>query len=393
MNIFRKQALESRFKKKELHLNVYEIKSKVLWLIILFIFIISLLIWCFFGNILLSIYAEGIVMPKNSKFYSLVNKEKQLIEKIHYSSGIFQKGQIIFELTSPELNNQLKGYKDSIKVLKRNHNDLIKYINRKQRKDNQFIVNKNKYIDNYIKALQDQEAFLRKKLIGEENLKTQGFISENNFFNTKEKLSKVIAEKDKLLSDLHETSYNSLTNEYDDYSKLKFLEYQIREVQNNIDLIQTKINEAKYIRAPKKGIITEIKRSEGEYLPTSLLLAEFLVSDSFNEYEVLCFVKNSDAKKIKIGNKVIIKLQNEIIKNFFYDKGEVIEVSRLPVSQDYMLRILGNNKLPDLVNNSYIPIRIKVNKNNLYIDSIGTTAEIRIIVLKSSPFKIVYNYF
>ncbi len=395
MNYFRKEALESRFRKDGLAQINRDDRSffKKILLIIALIFASGSIFAFFFFKIEFTIEAVGVLMPKNAEIHLIKNLENQYLKKIHiYDQLPILNNKILFEFNPSELQIKLESDKLLLEKLENRIIALTKLTEKsKDRRDN-ISLTKNQYLHNHIGSLNDEEKFLMHRLKAEENLAKQGFATKKSVADTRNQLIEIKAKRERMVSDLEQVEYEIIMEENKNFHEIDLLKYQIQELKNNINIVESKILAANIIRAKGNGIIKEIRVSEGEHYKEGEVIAEYLSGD-FSEYEVICFIPIDQSKKISANSIAKIRLKNKIFKSFTSYKAILLDISMIPASISYVSKLIGDNSLTSsLIKQPVVIAKFMFQKDyNFTIQDIGTIADVEIVIAKATPFEILYT--
>lgn len=144
--------------------------------------------------------------------------------------------------------------------------------------------------------------------------------------------------------------------------------------------------------AAKSDLNTE--KSINPYLLRPISASKFLHN---SDYYALLFVKSSEGKKINAGMQV--KIHPTIFSDFEFKniKGQVVKISKYPVSKEIAYSYLGNMNLVEEYFLSGSPFLVTVKLENIInkdlvnsIDS-GSIVTAKIIYKISTPFELFFN--
>lgn len=120
-----------------------------------------------------------------------------------------------------------------------------------------------------------------------------------------------------------------------------------REVELRIERLERQVEEHSVVRSPYAGRILEVSIAEGRIITEGQRIASLEASGTDASLEALCFYDLGEGKKIDPGDP--IQLTPSTVQRARYGsiRGEVIEISTLPLTPAAIERKLGNAELAD----------------------------------------------
>lgn len=259
-----------------------------------------------YGNVMLTVDAEGIVEPENEVL--LLSPASSIIKKIHKVPGSHvNTGDVILILDPEPVKEGIERLEDQLEVM-RNSLQKNRLNSRSTRID----------LDYNVEMKKLKVASIKSELTDQEQLLEVGGISPAAFEKTKQEL--VIAEKD-LEMILEKNRIRLQQLEADEKGLLLEIDMHERELNAKRELLNNMI-----VRAPSDGIVLNIYGKEGEKINNAQLLVQ--MSD-LTTYKVIGSVDEKMADMIKTGRTVYAVFDDEQLPGKIGNIKPLIEDNRI----------------------------------------------------------------
>jgi membrane fusion protein, peptide pheromone/bacteriocin exporter len=320
----------------------------VFFIYLLLVIIITTFIWMWFGEIDITVRANGILRPGES-ISVIRNINGGEIEKLfYYENKNVNKGELLYVVDSSNLELQLdKFVKERDRLTSEVEN--LKILEKSIKQENNFFKEGNiEFYNRYLVYKYEKERLLldytqaRSKYTREEQL-SPSFTAANRLeeLKTAYSIARINYERffsETLVSIKKETESNEVS--------LMDVESQIMDLQNKIDLNS--------VKAPINGSVqVYYEFNIGDYIPSGIEVMRIIPDQGKNDYKVEVVVENKDISHLKIGQKVKFRILALPYKEYGTLDGKIIKISRDTIS--------GENK----ANMSYL-IEADINGIQLY---------------------------
>ena len=195
-----------------------------------------------------------------------------------------------------------------------------------------------------------------------EDLRTQIEMTQDEIYVTQRTLTESVLQQTQLF--------------IQDERELLDLDLQIREKSRELELLQGQALKDGVIRTPYRGIVSEIKVDNGQFVTRNDVLVSLiptpgeLVEEDINELrQGIVFIKATEGKKIRKG--MAVKLLPSVYEEQDYGQieGRVREISRVSLTDDGLHRLLKNKRLINTLVEEDAPFKVivdlEIEQNNI----------------------------
>lgn len=240
------------------------------------------------GTVSSSILASGIVESENEVL--ILSPARSIIKQVYKEPGSWiEKGELIVRLDRENVQDEIENIADQLEM-KRNSLDKTQLNAQSTRLDLGY--------NEEVKKLKITS--LKSTLADQEQLLEVGGISPARIEKTRQEI--VLAEKD-LETLIQKNSIRLKQLEADEKGLMLQIRVQEKSLQEKRELLQ-KLD----IVAPSAGIILAVAGNEGVRVDADKMLVR--MSD-LSSFKVIGSIGEENAKRLKTGNRVYVKLDNE----------------------------------------------------------------------------------
>jgi HlyD family secretion protein len=364
--IFRKKALEQISRPVAID-DVLQVLTTKNWILLLVVFLLTLIFvaWLFKGQLFISVEGRGILMSSDGDIITVqAPAQTGTIDTIYVKPGeqvskgsklFIIKSDITIQLQSAkkylatlkkeQLNLAVKA-KEIISDLEKNQNDQVSKINQSK----QAALEKLKQLQ-IMQTL--KESALKKGIIDLPNVT----LTRIEYYNLLQEIGS------------HEANLISMkANMIDLREKWRERERDfgltVLKQTFEVEQLQQQLNESSLITSPITGTVGEVRAMPGDRTRPGDIIISIIPSQS--QLYALLLVQAKRGKLIKPGMKTL--LNPDIFNKLEYGsiKGEVVSITSLPVSSDFLVSLLKNKELVAsfVSDGPLLALRIKLNKNN-----------------------------
>lgn len=367
------------------------------------ILIFIALLWSIFGTISTQITGQGIIIKKGGVFNIVSNGSGQVI-KLNVKEGDFvNSGEVIAEISQPELSEKIKITEIQLDELKSEF-ELEKSSAEKRFSVRENYLNQQKAIlSNNVENYSAKESFLADQLSNQSELLDKGLITNEQFESLKQQQQEAEIQIQQTQNELIQLEYDLLILENQKDELLQQNRNKIDELERELRINKAQFEITSKITSSFEGIILELKIYEGFNLSTGMSVAS--IESNQSEVQAVIYLSPFEGKKIKTGMSVQIIPSTIKVEEDGYILGEVTNVSKFPLTNSAMKATLDNDGLIQIFTKSGPPIAITVkfntdgnnykwsskNSENIEITP-GTLCSSRINVKEQSPISMIFPY-
>lgn len=367
------------------------------------ILIFIALMWSIFGTISTQITGQGIIIKKGGVFNIVSNGSGQVI-KLNVKEGDFvNSGEVIAEISQPELSEKIKITEIQLDELKSEF-ELEKSSAEKRFSVRENYLNQQKAIlSNNVENYSAKESFLAEQLSNQSELLDKGLITNEQFESLKQQQQEAEIQIQQTQNELIQLEYDLLILENQKDELLQQNRNKIDELERELRINKAQFEITSKITSSFEGIILELKIYEGFNLSTGMSVAS--IESNQSEVQAVIYLSPFEGKKIKTGMSVQIIPSTIKVEEDGYILGEVTNVSKFPLTNSAMKATLDNDGLIQIFTKSGPPIAITVkfntdgnnykwsskNSENIEITP-GTLCSSRINVKEQSPISMIFPY-
>ena len=321
--------------------------SNTAWLAVAsgFIGCTALVLWGFFGSINVSVTGLGLLAPPDG-VPAVASTVSGIVEEIYVKKGQkVNRGDHIATITQPVLNVHYEATLRDLLNLKNFHQtqtqvetanlDLILETFRRQKM----------MLDETVTLLQQQEMILKRQLNSSEELYNKGIISEDEFDRSKIDLMLVqqnIASSISQSESIDKQIDNTLTQHH---SNIEQRELNIKNKQSEADALAARIKKEGELYAVVSGTVSEISVQVGQNVAVNQSIVLIEDAGHAGNFEAVVFVSAIQAKRILPEQSVLIAPTITRPSEHGQITGNVLSVSRFPVTETRLLTLFNNETL------------------------------------------------
>ncbi len=242
------------------------------------------------GNIKDIVYVTGVVRPRVGAEVKVGSRVSGKVEKLYVNVGDWvNKGDRIaviehedLEALVREAEARLSALKHELYLINSEYPAKIKA----QEEDN--------------RSIEARLVYAKKQLSRFKKLRAEDLVSQEEVDRWKKEVGSLSSELE-----AGRMRLIALKREYEGKRRIK--ESEIKEARETLKVRRINLSYA-FITAPISGIITQISTQEGETVAASLAAPTFVVIVDPRKLEVYLYVSESDIGKIRVGEKVLFKV-------------------------------------------------------------------------------------
>jgi HlyD family secretion protein len=358
--IYRKEALEALQNPEEV-LEVIIVNSPKSWayLAVIYLFVLSILLWSIFGSVTREVKGEGILLPQNGKIIELKSVKQSILKSLPVKAGEYvNKGDTIAELALPVFERKISQQAQLINQLKEEKMQLQPFFDRHNASLDKQLEEEKKRIASLIKNKEKKKEYLTQQIVKYELLLKKGYITEQQFEKIKDELNQTSQELIKAKNERESLNINFVKDYKDIQERFSELSLRITEAQNRLEELNIEYSISSKIIAPVSGTILELRSSEGDYVEEFSQIASMVRGDNVNSLEAIVYIQSDIGKKVQVGQEARISPSTVLREEYGQLKASVKSVSEYPVSEAAIKTVLGNDVLVKEFSSKGAPIAV-----------------------------------
>ncbi|MFA7420392.1 MAG: NHLP bacteriocin system secretion protein [Melioribacteraceae bacterium] len=318
--------------------------------------IVVALTWGIFGRVSTNITAQGIILKKGGVFNIVANGSGQVISVLVKKNSHIKEGDVIAIISQPALSEKIKISKDQLAKAKYDYEKEKTNANVRSRVKRDYITKQKETVETNIKNLFDRSIYLQEQVINQQELYSQGLITNEQLENLKQESNTVKSNLQQAKSQVIQYEYELLDLENQTDKNLDQYSNRIREVQQSLQVIESEYEITSKVVSSFNGAIVEIKVYEGSTITQGTPIAS--VESNQKGVQAVIYLSPFEGKKIKEGMSAQVVPSNIAREEFGYINAQVTDVSRFPLTTTAMQTTLDNDGLINLFSKDGPPIAV-----------------------------------
>lgn len=343
--LFRKNALENLHSPDDLNtlLSLTTPKSRIA-MVVVAILTLLLIAWGFLGSIPVRVHGLGLIQKQGGIVYNVASKSEGTVEKLSVKTGQkIKKGEAIAELFLRENEVEKMNAQRSLEALTQRFQTEQQTTERLISENEKNTGTKNWALEKYLESLIQQLGYLNRLFTSQKEELKKGYVvlqqvetTRAEIFNTEKSIRDTRNQISLNLTQLEQYK-NGLME------KLAQLEQQVISAEDNLRLIDIKLDTRKVIYSPFDGIVTELDIREGNWVQDDQPIVT--IEQAGKELELYAYFQASSGKKLSPGMKTDVVPTSVEQSLFGSILGQVDSVSELVETRDGLMAIFGNAEL------------------------------------------------
>lgn len=361
--IFREVALERLSSPDQLD-QAMRVTSPYQWLALVACIgiIIGVIIWSIVGQIPFKVEAKGILIKSGGVAKVLAGSKGQITTLYIEKDEFVEKGQILARVDQTEMVDSLHLSRKELEELESQLALRKKLGSTKTEKESEARDRTLISLERQILVGQKKVRNLVEQVKKQEQLVTEGLITEKDLLDTWQQLDKTENEIAKHASDIMKLAAEKAEIRLVDETESNKLENDIEELRRKIFSIELKLDLLSKVISPFTGRIVDIQTGVGDVIkPGDQLLTLERAGKDVQDLELILYVSPMDGKKVQSNMLVQVAPSTVKREEYGYMLGMVTDVSTYPSSRKSMMQVLNNEQLVEMFSKNYAPVAISAN--------------------------------
>jgi len=369
-NIFRRETMDKLSTPDDLD-RALEASSSWHWMAMVAcgVILIGGIIWSSLTRVPVFVEGSGILVGTSEvlEFNISAPADGRVSRLTIEPSQMVQPHEIIGKMEIEEIDKQIEDMQARISDLRSKHDAILNFHKRARDKNAEVEKKRDLEMQGRLSSLNQrikrQEAQEERK----RNLAEQGYVPRTELEDLRTQIEMTQDEIYVTQRTLTESALNQAQLFIQDERELLDLDLQIREKSRELELLQVQALKDGVIRTPYRGVVSEIKVDNGQFVTRNDILVSLiptpgeLVEEDINELrQGIVFIKAMEGKKIKKG--MAVKLLPTVYEEQDYGQieGSVREISRVSLTDDGLHRLLKNKRLINTLVEEDAPFKVIV---------------------------------
>jgi len=367
------------------------------------------LFWGFKGEVQTVVQGQGILLKEGS-IYDVVSLGTGQVKKNHIRvEDSVVKGQVIAELSLPELDHQIKEAVNRLEKLEAEKEMIWSLGDKATHLKLKTLANQRRNLEAAIAIGEDRLTYLKKEYDHEKNFLEKELTTRSRVREAQTQYESAAQEIMGYKSDLTDIESREMDLSAG-FEKERFaLNYEISQARLKIGQLEEKRHLESRIVSPHNGRVLEIFKNSGKVIQIGEPMASIEVTGGQDDpLSAHVYFQPRDGNKIKTRMAVRIIPSTVKVEESGYLLGSIRQVSGFPASQKGMLRVLQNQDLVSSLSSGGAPIAVAAslipaaNKDGQYkwssgkgpatrVES-GTLCMASVVVKTQPPISLVLPY-
>ncbi len=364
--MFRKKALKKLSSPEQLD-ELIKVTTPHGWLALLALcaIVITIVLWGIFGRIPTKVMGQGIIVRTGGVFDIPARGRGSVTMAENTEVGsVIKVGQVVATISQVELTTQIEADKTRLVVLQDEHKKILDYCEKQRKKKAASFDIQRKDLKAVIKEQQDLVWQIRKELKSLVGFFKKKLVRETALIQAK----KDLATSDSTLRELQAKLANISTIESEAYHELEQIRFQsewaVTDLSKEIKVQETRLQTMSQVISQYTGRVLEVTVNNGTVVDIGTPIVSLEQTDK--KMEVMVFVADTVGEKVHPG--MLAELTPLAVKReeFGYIIGKVSFVSKFPVTERHMLKLLDNPSLIKQLSAEGVPVQVNA---DLMLDS------------------------
>ncbi len=364
--MFRKKALKKLSSPEQLD-ELIKVTTPHGWLALLALcaIVITIVLWGIFGRIPTKVMGQGVIVRTGGVFDIPARGRGSVTMAENTEVGsVITVGQVVATISQVELTTQIEADKTRLAILQDEHKKIVDYCEKQRNKKAASFDMQRKDLKAVIKEQQDLVWQIRKELKSLVGFFKKKLVRETALIQAK----KDLATSDSTLRELQAKLANISTIESEAYHELEQIRFQsewaVTDLSKEIKVQETRLQTMSQVISQYTGRVLEVTVNNGTVVDIGTPIVSLEQTDK--KMEVMVFVADTVGEKVHPG--MLAELTPLAVKReeFGYIIGKVSFVSKFPVTERHMLKLLDNPSLIKQLSAEGVPVQVNA---DLMLDS------------------------
>lgn len=360
--LFRKNALQKFSSPEQLDQTITVIKLQAwIGLCALGALLACVFVWSLVGSIPEKVRGNGVLI-NSSGLLSVTYSSGGVVKNVFISNGEeILKGQVIARIERQDLMEEVKMAAQKLDNLKKRYEADSKLYLKSAGLTDRMLAKNQTDLDSQIKTLASQINDAQKKERDIKALYDDGLVTDSVYLEARNSLFNLQRQKQEAERQLLNAGVDRIKSAGTSNQQLLSLSQQIDEAQMQLRVQQESYEIATKVISPESGIVYEVSIAKGSYISPGATIAviEPFSSDG-SALVATMFFPGRDGKRVKPGMMIDVSPSTVKQEEYGYIQGIVTNVSRFPVTAQYIQAKLQNQNLTQVFSQLEAPIEIKV---------------------------------
>ncbi len=375
-----------------------------------FLLIAIAVFWGINGEIQTVVHGQGILLREGSIFDVVSLGTGQITTTFVQVDDTVVKGQVIAQLSLPDLEHQLKEARESLQNFKAEKEMIWSLGDKTTQLKGETLANQRITLEKAIETGQDRLKFLEKDLAEEKDLLEKKLTTTDRLQEVKTRYENTLHEIMGYKSELNDISARKMDLSAGSRKERFAMEFKITQAELRIKALEETYDLQSRIICPYDGRVLELFKNSGKVIQTGEPMASIEVNrDKKEPLSVFVYFPPRDGKKIQHGMKIRIIPSTIKMEEHGYMPGSIRQISGFPASQNGMLRVLQNQNLVAELSAGGAPIAVTADlmpdpatKSRYQWSSAGMGPDITmesgtlctasVVISKQAPIRLIFPY-
>ncbi len=406
--MFREKALKKLSSPEQLD-ELVKVTTPRGWLALLGLcaIVITIVLWGIFGCIPTKVMGSGVILRTGGVIdISAQGRGPVTIAENIDVGSVVQAGQVVATISQVELATQIEVDKARLNALQNEHNVNVDYCEKQHKKKTTSFDIQRKDLKALIHEQQGLATQVRENLEAMVDLHKKKLVSDLELIGAKKDLvtsqSTLLGFQEKL------ANLSTIESEADhDLEQIRFQSAQaVTELSAEIEVKEARLKTISQVISTYTGRVLEVVVNNGMVVDIGAPIVSLEQTDK--TMEVMVFVSDTVGEKIHPGMMAELTPSTVSREKFGYIIGTVSFVSKFPVTEREMLKLLDNSSLVKQLSASGVPIQIKADltldsntpsgytwssgRGPLFEISSGTLCSATVVVSEQPPITLVIPF-
>lgn len=357
--LFRKAALERLSSPDQLD-QMMEVTTPKGWIALwtVGVILIAAIIWGFLGNLPSKVEGQGILI-RGGTVLDVVSGFSGRIEDVLVQSGdLVEVGQVVARVSQAPLETRIANLRIQLNSFQEQDQSLREIEDRNRALEQNVIDEQLASIDETIKNLQQQAAFLEERIKSQEEIATAGLITRAAVLETRSAFFGVLQEIARARASQQDIEVQRLNTDKLIQQERNHRHLQIEQTRLELEEMEAELARSTEIIARSSGRVLQVMLDRGNMVHEGQSVLTMELTDP--PLTLIAFIPPEDGKKVLLGMSVNITPSTVKPEEHGHMLGTVVNVSSFPSTPQGMMRILRNESLVKQMSALGSPIEVTV---------------------------------
>ena len=359
-NIFRKVSIDRLSSPEQLD-QLLRLTSARSWIgLTAFGLLVAVaLVWGGFGTLQTRVHGTGVLIRTGGVFDVSTTVGGRVTDVSVRPGTRVREGQVVARIEQADLADAVAQAKDRVADLRHQEAEAHALAAREAGASDALRTQQRAAAGVELRSARDRSGWLRERIASQEQLLTQGLVTDQTVQATRRELQVTLEQIERLETERDGVGAQALTDQSQRAKAATQLRLQVLAAERDVERLEAQYERAIEVTAPYTGRVLEVVVNAGDLVGPGASLARLdREGRDVQSLEAVLYVPAQDGKRLRPGMPVQLAPTTFKREEFGTVRARVTSVSDFPATQEGMMRTLANANLVQTLSGGTAPYEV-----------------------------------